>query len=466
MPIQKTVGEQRTLVNYNALETTFGQEVLICVDVSILAIMAKLLNHRGRWATTYYVSLGQGFYVTPDDVQMAVLNELIDDFLVQLGDIDMLCESLISTLQNLNNTFQQLGAGGGCGACQGTGGAGVVAAPPAPFVDDGGNFPAGYANRTEYITNKCDLVEYVLDQIASDLANVRTLDLVGLTLASIIGGLGVALLTPIPFDDIIGLGAALVTIIATLGAASAVLAEAKSWVDNLDRCIPFLADDATSAVTDIHAAIDAASFPVGGDLTRDVLKKFFTTDSLNILFEEMPPLINLPDGDCSTCGSVCVVTWDYILSAEGWTWTDESTGSSTAVGTHDPVKEALQSDHVLASEPNVSSVIRWTSPVSAQDGLVANDGDYVEVVIDAASDALETQCTVVLTYDDDTSDVQVSVGINQRIVQVNAAPGSPKVIKSIHIDVARSTDALAVGSTFSAWVLRTILDLSASPECL
>lgn len=466
MPIKKTVGEQRTLIDFDNLQTMFGQDVLICVDFGILSVMSKLLNHRGRWNTTYYVDIGAGYYQTPDSTQMAVLNELIDEFLFTMGDVDMLCDNLTETLQSLNTTLMQIGAGGGCGSCQGAGGSGVVEADPAPFEDDGGNFPAGYADRSEYLTNKCDLAEYVLDRIADDLTRVRTLDLVGLTLASVIGGLGVALLTPIPFDDIIGLGAALVTVIATLGAASAVLQEAIDYINALDRCILFLADDVEEARDDIIADIDAATFPVGGDLTRDIIKKFISYDSLNILFDDKPDLINLPAGDCSGCGEECIITWDFVASDEGWTWTDESTGSSSVVGSFSVADGALKGDHILASEPNVSSVIRWYAPFDEDDGLVARDGDTVEVVIDAASDALETQATIILTYADDTFQTVVSVGINQRAPTIVLAPGVPKVVKSLTVDVARSTDGTGVGSTFSSFVDRVILDLAISPECL
>lgn len=199
------------------------------------------------------------------------------------------------------------------GGCKGYGGATTWTPPAETFVDNGATtFPTGYADRPEYEDIKCDLAQLIKTRAFDDMTNISRLNLVGLSLSAIAGGLGLAILTPIPFDDVIGLAGAILTVVVTLGAANGVIAQVRSYVQTMDICLMYDAGTAQDAVNNIAADIDAQSFPLLDSLSKEILKKWFSLSNLNTLFSSKPSVGDLPNGDCSGCGGATCNEANYL----------------------------------------------------------------------------------------------------------------------------------------------------------
>jgi len=208
-------------------------------------------------------------------------------------------EDLVAAVNQIALSLQ---ASGSCG-CQGSGGAGTFEAPASTFIDDGENFPAGYADREEYEAAKCDLSRYILDRLSQDMERLGTVNVAGqsaATLSQII--LFTVLLTPIPFDDLLIIVSIVLELFAIAASAVATAAnELSDFFANLDICLLYGADDAEGAKQAILDAIDAFGGFTYAALTKSLASNLISFDGLNLLFDPAPPLENLPAGDCSSC---------------------------------------------------------------------------------------------------------------------------------------------------------------------
>lgn len=190
----------------------------------------------------------------------------------------------------------------------GTGGsAGTTEGPSS--VDDGDVQqppPAGWASWEEYFANKCGAANYIVDQWRDDLERAQTANFyAGATLTVVIRLLALALLTPIPGDEIVLMAA---TVIAAVGAGllngvlEALEAVFTSFRDDL-VCSLYEADNVASAASAAYAIFETnvdSEVPLVETWALSLTRHWLNPDNLNRLFEANPD-VEYPTGDCSGC---------------------------------------------------------------------------------------------------------------------------------------------------------------------
>lgn len=201
------------------------------------------------------------------------------------------------------------GSTGGCGC--GSGGAGNVAeAPssvaPGPPGEQQGNPPEGFSTWQQYEDYKCDVIEYYIDLVYSDLSWWEDVNFVNLTATTVAG----ALFTPVPFDDVIAF-VALMTALVVEGVFAAAMVDAKLAIVNGRediKCAWYDAGTATQAISSVHSAIDIAidneTTALYGAVLKNALHSFFNQNVINEAFEKNDALANadvMSPGDCSGC---------------------------------------------------------------------------------------------------------------------------------------------------------------------
>lgn len=287
-----------------------SNSTIVCVDKGTLEIIRIFLSGYGKREVNFYTNLMEGGYELPNDSQWDILQDMIDQF---LGDTDMAsCDDFLQALQDIATSIQVSGGAGNCcnPGSSGINGAGSQQLPANEFEDDGTNFPEGFTDREEYLVHRCDYIAYTLGKIDQDLSNIHVVAVVGMTLSSVLVALGIAMITPIPFDELIVIGLAIVSALGTVGLFDSVISEARTVVQSVELlCAIFNTDTVDEA---IQAAIDeiilqtsALSDPLR-TLTRDVLNSFMTTDVFNNMFVDTG--LSYPTANCSECTTGCEAT--------------------------------------------------------------------------------------------------------------------------------------------------------------
>jgi len=211
-------------------------------------------------------------------------------------------EELTAAIMQLANVAT--GGGCGCGSYTGINGAGGHAEPPSDFVDNGTNVPDGYASVAAYHVQKCNLAQYILNQIVDDMERIKTNVLITTTtLDSLLPVLGLVVLTPIPFDDLIVIGLAVISALSLVIFNGVMDAAINAIEDSTVSCALVNADTAEDAVELVGIAIDNATSgesEPGRTLIRNIAKSFLTTDVINPLFEANNEK-TYPTADCSGC---------------------------------------------------------------------------------------------------------------------------------------------------------------------
>ena len=302
---------RREIVNYDDFYANRETYALVCVNRSVLDVARKLLASRGVWPTTYALDYDDSGYTPIGSAEIHLVDQLVSEFLG--GTATMNCDDFLTQLTAIGQSILGLSTGTGCGC--GSGGA-PGASPPLSPVDVGlpgehvGPPPDGFASWTEYETYKCDVAKWLIQQVDADLTWMLSADLVGITAT----GLAIALITPVPFDEVIILVGLIAAIIAQGAMASALTDMIAAIDDDFSEimCAMYEAETATEAQTDLGTAIDTAvdgesSDPWAG-LMKSVLKTMFGSHNLNKLFVRDNSLADsdwLPSGNCSGCAEEC-----------------------------------------------------------------------------------------------------------------------------------------------------------------
>jgi len=254
-----------------------------------------------------------------------------------LEECDMGClEDLANAISSLAlSVSTSISNAGGCG-CTGTGGSGIFEAEPETFQDDGTTFPNGYDTRLEYSSAKCDLAAYIINRWVDDLTRLRQIDASGKAASALVPLLSLSFLTPVPFDDLLGLAGVVLALVAiSISAFVDACGELIAWLQALDVCLIYTAPTVEAAKTNLQTDLDSQTF------TQDTLTKLIFTyllnfDALNVLYGDKPVDINLdqiPAGDCDTCEYDC------------------DSGFSQEIGTGPSIAEGYYSEPFV-SEPN------------------------------------------------------------------------------------------------------------------
>lgn len=252
----------------------------------------------------------------------------------------------------------------GCG-CGGSGGAGATAGPAPTFADNGtSNFPDGYTDRAEYQDAKCRLAQFVIDRMLADFQKLRVINVSSASASSLATILGIALITPIPFDDmLVGVAVAVLGLYAlAANALSGSLDELEARVSSMDICELYGAATADDAVANVQSWISGGTYTYG-PLASQLGSYMIGVDAVAPLFSPPGGTINaseLPAADCSGCvepewwtcraGTIIAYGPDYVEL-------------SSVVGGDGMWRVSLGKQDVIPTSFSVSQIgAGWTAP--------------------------------------------------------------------------------------------------------
>lgn len=261
------------------------------------------LSSRGVWATTYATNYYDNGYDIPDSNQLAVVEELISEFLEDTNDMD--CSDFNNSLIAIGDAITALSASGGCGC--GSGDAGSDEPPGSTQTVDppgtpGGTVPPGFLDLAEYETYKCDVASWIVDQLRADVVFWQLGTVSTMTLTIFIS----LLVTPVPGARVAAL---LFAVVALSGLGASVFTVFLAAIDNHRDdlvCALYEATDVATAASDYNAAFDTAVDAETSDLAfRFAIKSVFdlmTSNSvINKLFDK-DVYTSFGSGDCTGCG--------------------------------------------------------------------------------------------------------------------------------------------------------------------
>ena len=314
----------RTLIKLSSLLPKFGQgNYLICIDDGVLQVIRKLLE-RGYWPTTYYHELKDQYYELPTEEELDTIKHYLSIFLEETSDMSF-CDDLLTTLQQQTEALTNALSVSGLGGCaKGSSTSGNTSEPVSTFVDDGAEVPDGFEGVEEYKGYKCKASNLIAEILETDMTILKALGIVELTAA----GLALALLTPIPFDELIAFAAVLVGLL-----LSALLTTMANEIINA------LQSDKEGFVCALYTAdtVGEARSAVGEWQTEQemsvqatyVMNYMLSTDNLNRLFGYNVQLDNQNPStpiDCDDCDAPTYV-WTCFSMTFGSNLVEHEDGS-------------------------------------------------------------------------------------------------------------------------------------------
>lgn len=356
---------RRSIVDYNQLVTDSTEYIVLCVNKAVVGVAREFLLTRGLWPTTYAVNYGNDGYDLPTLVQMDLVEELISEFLEDTNDMD--CTDFANSLTAIRDAISALSSGAGCGCGSGDAGSDD---PPAsgqtvdPPGTPGGTVPPGFADLAEYEDYKCDVADWIVQSMRSDIfwmsaATIGTMPLV------VFAGL---LITPVPGARVAAL---LFAVIALSGLAAGVFTSFLNAIDNNAsalKCALYEATDVSDAKTDFESTFDTAVDAETADLAwrfaiKSVFDLFVSNHNINKLFVK-DEFTSFPAATCTDCG--VPQWWDTsygTLIDYGSDWADFET---LQVGNDWWVGCGVQGDCPTNKTYNLSVVNgAWTNPSQA-----------------------------------------------------------------------------------------------------
>lgn len=230
-------------------------------------------------------------------------------------------DELVAELGAIRNVISLGMFNNSCG-CNGSSGSGITPTNPAPFQDNGANYPDYYDSRAEYLATKCDLAEYVRQQMVASLRQLRTVQSAGISVATLAALLTPLLLLPIAYVVVLEIATALLALTALgIGVFVTAIDELiEYWQDTFDICLLYEATSSESALQNVYNDIDSQSFSVDV-ITKELGKYLLQPDATNLLFGDLPSTMNaeaLPVGDCLNCSiAMCEFIYDPLFYPAG-----------------------------------------------------------------------------------------------------------------------------------------------------
>lgn len=209
---------------------------------------------------------------------------------------------LITVLNSISINVK--GGGSCCGA--GSRGAGEKPAPPSTYDETtaGGEPPPGFADIEEYDSHKCYAAWAIVNELGRDLQGLSALSYGGATIPNLYLAILAVVLTPIPYDDIIGLAALL--IYTTVAYSFLSLTSAILYDNRFDLvCALYQATGELAAETALKGGIsdlldtETTWTASQKQFVLDAIDYFVGTDSINRLFE--PVYVVTGEDDCQNC---------------------------------------------------------------------------------------------------------------------------------------------------------------------
>lgn len=288
---------RRALSDYFEFQNQSGEYVVSCLNRGVLGLARVLLETRALWPTTYSVAWYDDGYDIPNSQQMELVEAKIAEFLEDTNDMN--CNDFLAELARIADAAERSARANEQCCGPGSGGAGGSEQPESPFTDDGStNYPAGYANRSEYETNKCQGAKAIIEQLKVDLLYIRNGSIVTLVAT----GLVAALISPIPFSRVAALSGFAIALVAQ-GVLVSTAQEVLDYLNNNEQdilCALFNAPTVADAIADF----DDGSM---GLLASTLLFYMLSPDNLNRLFEY--DLVGDYGASCAACTCEWIV--DY-----------------------------------------------------------------------------------------------------------------------------------------------------------
>lgn len=297
MPKRYPRSGRRQIISLPDLLADSGEYVLVCLSKPVLEIARTFIGTRGRWNTTYSSAYGDSGYTPATAVEMDQVNELIAEFLESTNEMN--CDEFIAEMKRIADGVERSAAANEQCCGPGSGGAGGSSEAASGFTDDGSTtFPTGYADRPAYETGKCQGAKEVIEQLKTDFAYIRDGSIVTLASTALVA----ALITPIPFDDIIALS----TFAIALSIQGILVGTAQEIIDYLTNseqdilCALYNADTVSDAIDDV----DDGSMST---LASTLFAYAVNTDAFNRLFD----YDQVGDYGANCAGCACDWVVDY-----------------------------------------------------------------------------------------------------------------------------------------------------------
>lgn len=293
--------DKRQIIDYNYLISLPTAKRFVCVSPQFIEICLYLANSRGLWRTTYSTEYQQNGYIIPDDDQFNIIENIITE-----GNLDMSsCEDIVTALESIAEAITNRPC---CpsGETTGSRGSGSTEQPANPYDQSTTPTepPPGFEDMEAFESHKCDQAQDILDQLESDLVGLAGISYSGQSPTGLVGALILFLLTPIPFDDLVGLAAYLIYSAFSYTFLAEMAAQIEANEDDL-RCTLYLSDSASDARNDLLAALEEIALDTfttedDANWVMGAIEYMLPYDSTNRLFENLPTSSN--GADCSACG--------------------------------------------------------------------------------------------------------------------------------------------------------------------
>ena len=337
-------GSSRQIIDLMQVLDVMGDEVMICLDVGLLAIIRKLLVERGLWRTTYAISNTDFGYNIPSEAEFNPVRQLIVAFLEDTQNMSTCGQDIKAGLEAIAQAIlnKQCCPGAGIGGT-GTGGSGGTSGPGSE-TNTGtpgghtGDPPTGFDTWGEYDDYKCAVATYIVQEWKNDLDRLVTVIFSSaLSTEAIAALVGLSILSPIPGDEILVIVGLTVSAI-TLGIVSAVYQAAQDVVtvkfDDL-ICALYVGEDLATVQADARAVIvDGISSEGYSGFTaafvEQVATSYLNPDNLNRLFDKDTSR-TYPAGDCANCDTGVCVPDLPVITGSIVSVTDNQDGTFTYV---------------------------------------------------------------------------------------------------------------------------------------
>jgi len=454
------VSQQRAISRANG----FVHDVEKLSDLSVAPVHIRVLSDRSLYIlqnlaeldvaflSRYGQIIGNGQYLPvleDDEILFGVVNDTVDtvrkDIMTDVNDGLL---AIANAIVNLANSQ------GDCDTCQvaqcGSGGATGTAGQATTVTDDGvtNPNPVLFPGYEEYDVFKCDLAEYIVEQIQADVDKLLDLNWSAITfygVLELVAIIAATVATPIFGDEIL---AVVGSIALVSGAMNGPLGELDTALTNVSSgiiCALYTAPDVQTAKANAKTAIFQELESLTSGVTLFVAKQmaamFLSFASLNRLYEgDETKVYPTSAFDCSTCfgGSL---SWNFSSGLSSWTLTDNSSGGdSDATGFWTGIDETVQSSLHVDNVALAGAIATWRQTSFTP---FAVSGARLSFRHNGPSDSINTRFTVRIIYTDASIEEQNEEtserGAGGSLIHtVTLVTSTAKTIDHIEIEIART----------------------------
>jgi hypothetical protein len=417
-----------------------------------LYILQNLAELDVAFSSRYGQIIGNGQYLPvleDDEILFGVVNDTVDtvrkDIMTDVNDGLL---AIANAIVNLANSQ------GDCDTCQvaqcGSGGATGTAGQATTVTDDGvtNPNPVLFPGYEEYDVYKCDLAEYIVEQIQADVDKLLDLNWSAITFygaLELVAIIAATVATPILGDEIL---AVVGSIALVSGAMNGPLGELDTALTNVSSgiiCALYTAPDVQTAKANAKTAIFQELESLTSGVTLFVAKQmaamFLSFASLNRLFEgDETKVYPASAFDCSTCFGDSL-SWNFSSGLSSWTLTDNSSGGdSDATGFWTGIDETVQSSLHVDNVASAGAIATWRQTSFTP---FAVSGARLSFRHNGPSDSINTRFTVRIIYTDASIEEQNEEtserGAGGSLIHtVTLVTSTAKTIDHIEIEIART----------------------------